>query len=272
MTTVAPARSGSWLVARVTPLIEVRHRGRIAGTAVMTAVQIFLYVLLWRALYTTTTSSAGLTVHQAVTYAVLAVLVGQTRWSQRGFSRDSVLAHVREGSIAYWFVRPMSPRRYYFLRAVGEAGYAALWGLAGYVVCRLCGVVDAPAGTAVGLVSAVSVVLGQVILYYLILSLDLFCFWAIANNSAVRIFYFVQTLLAGGFVPLWFFPSWLISLSLLLPFQAVLNVPLSIYVGRIGPAAIPVNLAVQLGWCLALMVGTRLLWRRAAGRVTVQGG
>jgi viologen exporter family transport system permease protein len=272
MTTFAPPRMGGWWVARVTPLIEVRHRGRIAGTAVMMTVQIFLYVLLWRALYATTASSAGLTMNQAVTYAVLAVLLGQTRWSQRGFSRDSVLAHVRDGSIAYWFVRPMSPRRYYFRRSLGEAGYAALWGLAGYVACRLCGVVDAPAGAAVGLASAVSVILGQVILYYLILSLDLFCFWAIANNSAVRIFYFLQTLLAGGFVPLWFFPSWLISLSMALPFQAILNVPLSIYVGRIEPRQIPVNLTIQFAWILTLVVTTRLLWRRAAGHVTVQGG
>lgn len=264
--------SRQWRAARITPLGEVLQPGRITGTAVRLAVQIFLVTFLWRALYTGVESSAGLNQDQAVTYAVLAVLCLQIRGLNRAISWDGLLQHVREGSILYWFMRPVPPWRYYLIRAVGDQAYGFVWLLAGYAICLAAGLVAPPASASAAAASAVSLLLGQVTMYYLLLVVDLLCFWTIKNQSAIEILGFAQNLLSGVFAPLWYFPGWFIALSAVLPFQGTLHVPLSLYIGRIPVGRAPVEIAVQVGWCLLLAALTRLMWRRAAERVTVQGG
>jgi ABC-2 type transport system permease protein len=261
-----------WRAARITPLGELLQPGRIAGTAIRLAVQVFLVTFLWRALYTGVESSAGLGRGQAVTYAVLAVLSLQIRGLNRAISWDSLLQHVREGSILYWFMRPVPPRRYYLIRAVGDQAYGLAWVLAGYAVCLAAGLVSPPASAGAAVACAVSLLLGQVTMYYLLLVVDLLCFWTLKNQSAIEILGFAQNLLSGMFAPLWYFPGWFIALSAVLPFQGTLHVPLSLYIGRIPPERAPGQIAVQVGWCLLLAALTRLMWRRAAERVTVQGG
>jgi ABC-2 type transport system permease protein len=259
-------------VARVTPLVELTQWGRMAATLTMLSVQVFLTACLWRALYASTDVSAGLDARQAVTFAVLAALHGRVRWSERRFNRDAILPHVREGTILYWFLRPMPPRRYYLVRAIGDLGYGACWALAGYLVCLAAGVVAPPRSAAAGLVTVASLLLGQVILYYLTLTVDLLCFWTVVNHSAVRIYQFAQSLLSGALAPLWYFPAWFVTASAWLPFQGTLNVPLSLYVGRLPVSTAGHETAVQACWVLVLAGLTRLLWWRAGRRVAVQGG
>jgi ABC-2 type transport system permease protein len=261
-----------WRVARITPLGEVLQPGRITGTAARLGLQVFLVVCLWRALYATTTSSAGLNREQAVTYAVLAVLATQIRGLDRFASRDTLLQHVQLGTILYWFLRPVPPRRYYLIRAVGDQAYGLCWVLLGYAICVWLGIVEPPVSAGAAAAFAVSLLLGQVTLYYLLLAVDLLCFWTVVNGAAVQILRFAQNLLSGVFAPLWFFPGWFVAASSVLPFQGTLNVPLSLYIGRIPLGGAGRELAVQAGWCLLLAVLTRLMWHRAAQRVTVQGG
>jgi ABC-2 type transport system permease protein len=54
--------------------------------------------------------------------------------------------------------------------------------------------------------------------------------------------------------------------------RCTLNIPLSIYIGRIQLSSAPAQLAVQAVWVVILALLTRLLWRRAAARVVSQGG
>jgi ABC-2 type transport system permease protein len=157
------------------------------------------------------------------------------------------------------------------VRGVGELAYGYVWLIAGYVICRAVGVVTPPARGA-ALASLISLLLADAIFYQVNLLLDLLCFWTVVNQSAMQIMFFIQTLLAGGFAPLWFFPHWFITLSGLLPFQGMLNTPMSIYVGRIPASHAAVDLGIQLGWAIGLAVASRWLWRHAARRVTVQGG
>jgi ABC-2 type transport system permease protein len=120
--------------------------------------------------------------------------------------------------------------------------------------------------------AVITLAFGFVILYYLQLTVDLLCFWTVVNGNAVTAAAFVQNLLSGAFAPLWFFPAWFQRADSWLPFQGTLNVPLSLYVGRLPASALGHQVAVQAIWCAALAAGTGLLWRRAAARVIVQGG
>jgi ABC-2 type transport system permease protein len=261
-----------WRTARVTPLGELYTPPRMTAALLRLTVQVVLVASLWRGLYAQTGSTAGLDRDQAVTYAVLAVLASRLRELDQYTGRDTVIQHMHFGTIVYWYLRPLPPRRYYALRALGEQLYGFAWALAGYAVCLAAGVVEPPRSAAVAGVFALSLLLGQWVLYYVMLALDQLCFWTLRNNAAMLILIFAQNLLSGVYAPLWFFPDWFITLSAFLPFQATLSVPLSIYIGRIQLSDAPAQLAVQAAWIVMLALFTRLLWHRAARRVISQGG
>ncbi|MDO0937578.1 ABC-2 family transporter protein [Streptomyces sp. DG2A-72] len=262
----------AWRAARVTPLGELHTPPRMTAVLVRLAVQVVLVASLWHGLYSHTGTTAGLNEGQAVTYAVLAVLASRMRELDQYAGRDTVLQHMHFGTIVYWYLRPLPPQRYYALRALGEQLYGLAWALGGFAVCLAFGVVEPPRSAAVAGVFAVSLLLGQWVLYYVMLVLDQMCFFTIRNNSAMLILIFVQNLLSGVYAPLWFFPDWFLTLSGFLPFQATLSVPLSIYIGRIQLADAGVQLAIQAAWVVVLALLTRWVWRQAARRVISQGG
>lgn len=262
----------AWRAARVTPLGELLAPPRITAALLRLTVQVVLVASLWRGLYAHTGATAGLTRDQAVTYAVLAVLASRLRELDQYAGRDTVLQHMHFGTIIYWYLRPLPPQRYYALRAFGEQMYGLAWALTGYVVCLASGVVEPPKSPAAAGVFALSMLLGQLVLYYVMLVIDQLCFWTLRNGAAMLILIFAQNLLSGVYAPLWFFPDWFITMSRFLPFQATLSVPLSIYVGRVPLSDAGAQLALQAVWVAALSLFTRFLWRRAARRVVAQGG
>ncbi|MEU6225507.1 ABC-2 family transporter protein [Streptomyces sp. NPDC047042] len=262
----------AWRAARVTPLGELNAPPRMTAALIRLTVQVVLVASLWKGLYQQTGTTAGLDREQAVTYAVMAVLASRLRELDQYAGRDTVLQHMHFGTIVYWYLRPLPPQRYYALRALGEQVYGFAWAFAGFLVCLAAGVVEPPESAAVAGVFALSLLLGQLVLYYVMLVIDQLCFWTLRNGAAMLILIFAQNLLSGVYAPLWFFPGWFITLSSFLPFQATLSVPLSLYVGRIPLSDAAFQLSVQAGWVLVLALFTRFLWRRAALRVVAQGG
>jgi ABC-2 type transport system permease protein len=262
----------AWRAARVTPLGELYTPPRMTAVLLRLTVQVVLVASLWRGLYAATGTTAGLDRDQAVTYAVLAVLASRLRELDQHSARDTVQQHMHYGTIVYWYLRQLAPQHYYALRALGEQLYGLAWALGGYVVCLAAGVVEPPASAGAAGVFALSLLLGQWILHYVMLVINQLCFWTLRNGAALMILLFAQNLLSGVYAPLWFFPDWFVTLSSFLPFQATLSVPLSLYVGRIPLSDAGFQLAVQAGWVALLSLLTRLLWARAARRVVSQGG
>jgi len=259
-------------VSLISAVAELSRPVRMTFTFFRTALQLVLVISLWHALYRHTSSSAGLTVEQATSYAVLAVLLSQQGGLDRIAARDSVLDHVREGSILYWYMRPFSPARYHLARGLGDQIYALCWACAGYLACLAVGATGPPASALTSVLALVSLGLGQLVLYFLNLLIDLLCFWSMTNQNAVFVYKFAFNLMSGVFAPLWFFPAWFQAAAWCLPFQAAVNVPLSLYIGRISLRDFPAAVGVQLAWCLALGAISAFLWRRAGRRITVQGG
>jgi ABC-2 type transport system permease protein len=255
----------SWRIIRLGVLNERAYRVRLIVAPVTLAVQLYLYDRLWTAVFSHTSVAAGLTLHQTLTYSLMALLLARIRWNSRTYNvRDSLAVAVREGTVAYWFLRPVSPARFYMWRQSGDMLYGATWAIAGYVVLTATGVIATPAGAGRALVFGVSLYLGQIV--------DLSMFWFVNNNAIVRMYYFIQDLLSGVFVPLPFMPALLLTFATWLPFSAGINVPVSLYVGRIPFAHAGRELALQGVWVVALALLSKSLWRRASRRVTVQGG
>jgi len=263
----------SWRLLRLAALNERAFRVRLVIAPMMIAVQLYLYDRLWTAVFSQTTKAAGMTVRQTLTYSLMGLLLARVRWNARTIRiRDSLSVSVREGTVVYWFLRPISPGRFYMWRQAGDVLYGGMWALLGYVVILALGVIDPPHGVEGAFVFAGSMVLGQIVLYYLGQIVDVAMFWMLSNNGIARMYYFVQDLLSGVFVPLPFMPGWLLAFATWLPFSSGINVPLSLYVGRIPLSDARNQLLLQAFWVLLLAGLTKWLWTLASRRVTVQGG
>lgn len=261
-----------WRLSLTSARGDAGEPARIVLTAIRLVLQLLLVISLWRALYQHTPSNSGLDIHQAVSYVVLALLLSQTGGIDRGAALDSVFHHVRQGTILYWQLRPVPPRRYHAIRGAGDRLYGLGWAAGGFAVCLAIGAVAPPASAGAAAQFLVAMLAGQFVGYQLDALIDLACFWSTANQWALYIYGFVQALLSGAIVPLWFFPGWLLTATRLLPFQAVINIPVSLYVGRLSGSAAALGLLAEAAWCLALAGLTRYLWRAAGNRLVVQGG
>jgi ABC-2 type transport system permease protein len=261
-----------WRAARVTPLTELTQAARLFPPLAMVVTQLALTYWLWHALYAGVRVSAGLDVTQATTYAMLGVLYQQFSTVDRWSNGDSMVQLMTEGTIAFWFLRPVSARRYHLIRAVGDFAYGGGVALVAYLVCLGIGAIAPPPTWPAAGAALITLVFGLAITYYLYLILDLICFWSTVNDAAITAVQFATGLLSGAFAPLWFFPGWFQHINAFLPFQTTLNVPLSLYVGRLPVADLGIQVAVQVAWTASLALFTWWLWRRAAARVTVLGG
>ena len=261
-----------WRAARITPLTELTQAARLVPPVAMVITQLALTYWLWHALYAGVRVSAGLDVTQATTYAMLGVLYQQFSTADRWSNGDSMVQLMTEGTIAFWFLRPVSARRYHLIRAAGDLAYGGGLALAAYLACLGAGAVAPPPSWPAAGAALVTLAFGLAITYHLQLVLDLICFWSTVNDAAITAAQFATGLLSGAFAPLWFFPGWFQRVSAFLPFQTTLNVPLSLYVGRLPAARLGAQLAVQAAWTAGLTLFTWWLWRRAAARVTVLGG
>jgi ABC-2 type transport system permease protein len=262
----------AWKAARVTAITDFGQPATVVTPLLMVATQVMLTYWLWHALYAHVHASAGLTAGQATTYAVLGVLYLRFRQQNRWPNGDAMQQLMLDGTIAYWFVRPVSPRRYYLIRAAGDLAYGGMWAALGYGICLAAGAISPPASAQAGLGALATMALGLVILYYVQLCVDLSCFWSAVNDQTITAAQFIVNLLAGAFAPVWYFPGWFQRADAFLPFQATLNVPLSLYVGRLPAEMALREAALQAAWAVALAAVAWLLWRRAAARVTVLGG
>lgn len=95
-------------------------------------------------------------------------------------------------------------------------------------------------------------------------------FYTMSRYNAV--FVFLAEFLAGGILPIPFFPEPLRRAAELLPFGSMQNVPLRIYSGSLGGVEAIKSIALQLFWLTAMLLLGRLLMRHALKRVTAQGG
>jgi ABC-2 type transport system permease protein len=78
--------------------------------------------------------------------------------------------------------------------------------------------------------------------------------------------------LAGGTVPLPFFPQGFRAVAELLPFAAMQNMPLRIYSGNIAGTDAVKGIIFQLFWLLVLTLLGKFLMKNAQRRIVVQGG
>jgi len=236
----------------------------------------FLYILAFAAFYRENPYAFPMTFQQTVAYI----------WLQQAFIalffiwfwENSIFESIESGGVSYDLVRPMDMYNRWFstaaanrvsrclLRAVPLLAVALV--LPGAYRLRL------PGDMRMFLLFGVSMLLsfGVVMAFSMILYIS--AFYTINSLGTKIVVGVASDFLAGGYIPLPFFPPLLRTIVEFSPFGAMQNMPLLIFSGYFNDAegALSRGLLLQAFWLIALVVVGRFFMARSLKRVIAQGG
>lgn len=192
------------------------------------------------------------------------------------FFEVEIFNSISSGEIAYELARPMDLyNRWFCQSAANRLSKAVLRCLPILIVAFL---VPAPFKMSLpqnGLqlilfLASVALGLGVVVAFSMLVYIS--TFYTLSPMGVRIISAVLADFLAGGAVPLPFFPLGFRELAELLPFAAMQNMPLRIYSGNITSISALSGIGLQIFWLVILTVIGKLMMKKALRKVVVQGG
>ncbi|MFE5323998.1 ABC transporter permease [Paenibacillus sp. NPDC056579] len=257
--------------------IAVRQRMQFRFDFIMTLISTLMfsvmYYMLWKAIYMYSTDTA-LPWEQLITYVMVGQAINFARWSPAERAPTYAMAQrVRTGDIALDLIRPVDFQVQRFLEAAGFFIVEMLWVNipAMLLLIFILGISPPPDAAAV-IGFAVSLCIGFLVAFS-INSIIMMISFMTTNTFGVQLAKrAIVDIFAGTLIPFEFFPEALRRVLELLPFQSMAYIPLSIYTGRLSGIHMLTALLEQLGWAAVMIIISRLLWMKAAKRLSINGG
>ncbi|MEU3775469.1 ABC-2 family transporter protein [Streptomyces sp. NPDC032472] len=191
-----------------------------------------------------------------------------------GGFQEEVQERIRTGDIAVDLYRPADLQLWWLAADLGRAAFQLVGRgvvplVAGALVFRLA----LPADPLRWLLFLGSVLLGLVVGFALRYLVALTAFW-LMDGAGVNLMATVASIFFSGMLlPLTVFPGGFGEVVRVLPWAAMLQVPMDVLMGRhAGAGGVSGALAFQAGWALVLLLAGRLVQAAATRKVVVQGG
>jgi ABC-2 type transport system permease protein len=206
----------------------------------------------------------------AVTYAWLAQGMLMTIYLWGWFE---VALRVRSGDVATDLQRPLDFQLYWLAQDLGRAGYHALFrGVPPFLAGALVFDVLVPGDPVVWLAFTASLVLAVVVSFAFRFLFNLAAFWLLDYRGAGVLAMVVSTFFSGQIVPLAFFPDWLETLAWALPFAAMVQAPIEVWLGHAQGAELVGLLGLQALWAAILLGAGRAVLAVGMRKLVIQGG
>ncbi|MER6200017.1 ABC-2 family transporter protein [Streptomyces sp. NPDC001586] len=191
-----------------------------------------------------------------------------------GGFQEEIQERVRTGDIAVDLYRPADLQMWWLAADMGRAGFQLLGrGLVPLAAGALAFSLALPTDPLRWLLFLVSVVLGLTVSFAVRYLLGLLAFWLMDGSGINMMATVVSIFFSGMLLPLTVFPGGFGEFVRVLPWSAMLQVPMDVLLGKhAGAGGAAEALGFQAGWALALLGVGRLLQSAATRKVVVQGG
>ena len=227
-------------------------------------------VMIFSAFYASTTASQPMSRTEVITYVWLGqAMLAMLPWSADREIRDMI----RSGKVAYELLRPVDLYYTWFSRAVAmRVAPTVLRAVPMFVVAGLFFGLRPPPSAASGL-SWVAATIGALLLGCAITNLvSISMLWTISGEGVSALLPVCVWVLSGMIIPIPLLPDWAQSVLNFLPFRGLIDTPFRLYMGHIPQAQLPLVLAHQAAWTIALVALGRWILARGTHRLVVQGG
>ena len=180
---------------------------------------------------------------------------------------------VQSGQIATDLYRPLDYQMYWLFQDLGRAAYHAIMrGIPPFVVAAIVFDLRLPQHPVTWLAFASSVGLAVTVSYAMRFMVNLSAFWIIDIRGVHALAAAIWTSLSGFIIPIAFFPDGLRDVIRLLPFVAMIEMPIEIFLEHVRGVDLVATMAVQAAWALVLLGAGRGLLSGATRKLVVQGG
>lgn len=251
-------------------LAILQYRLRYVTGILTYLIYVSAYAFLWRGIYGDRAALGGFAAAEMTHFVALG-------WIFRSFYFNNidreVAEEVREGKIGTQLLRPVMYPLAKLAAALGESGFRLL--LFTGPIAGVVGVafgVPPPAGPLALLGTAASLVLALGVMAGLNFLISLAAFPLKQISGILFAKHVALQLLSGLLIPLSFFPPAAAAVLERLPFAAISQAPVLIYLGRTTGRDLVGVLLLQVVWVAALWGAAAWAWSKAVRRLTVQGG
>ena len=232
-------------------------------------VEVIVYIFVWKAIYNQTGNAGGFSLSQMVTYYILAISFSSIgTWGIIEMMADSI----RNGQINKELLNPISYFKYYFGIDLGEISFAAVIGIATFIICSIFWKLALPANIIDFILCFLVILLGIPITFFIQMIVGTIGFYTnsvwgmqILKKSIIQIF-------SGIIAPISLFPLWFQELSKFLPFKELIYTPINIWLGQISYNQIIFIIIKQILWRFILYIIAKLFFNHAVKNLTINGG
>lgn len=259
-----------WEVARRGFRRYATYRGATFAGVFTNSIFGFIRAYVFVAMFAVVGSVGGYSLSDALTYTFVSqgLLMPLYMW---GWTEIAETVH--SGQIATDLYRPFDYQLYWLSQDLGRASYHLLMrGIAPFAVGAIFFTLRLPTRPQTWLAFIVSAALAVTVSFALRFMVNLSSFWLIDIRGVHGLAAGAWTLLSGFTIPIAFFPDVFRDLIRFLPFVAMLELPMDVFLERVTGAEVLVTLCVQLVWALALLGFGRLMLGAASRKLVVQGG
>lgn len=257
-------------IARIRFISQLAYRSDVIIIILSNIVMLLTQVFLWHSLYSGKGTVSGVNETQMITYSVLSALMGLFMQTS---VQDTIVQKIVTGDIAVDFIKPVNPLLSWMCDDIGNS--LSMFSL-GFIPIILIAVLFFKPVLSLTLLTGIfllpAVILSFLILWVMYAAVGLLAFWFMELGNLGIVQGQVIRLLAGSFIPLWFFPDWIQKISEYLPFQYIAQFPLSICIGKLTNPEIIKGMEIQMIWLCLISAVLFMIWRKAKKYVLVQGG
>lgn len=206
----------------------------------------------------------------AVTYVWLAQGMLMTIYIWNWFD---VALRVRTGDVATDLQRPLDFQLYWLAHDLGRAAYHALFrGVPPFLIGGLAFEVVVPSSVVVWIAFVASLALAVIASFAFRFLFNLAAFWLVDYRGVGVLAMVASTFFSGQIVPLAFFPEWLEVTAWALPFAAMVQAPIEVWLGHADGLRLAGLLALQASWAGALLLLGRVALAAGMRKLVIQGG
>jgi ABC-2 type transport system permease protein len=255
-------------LARMAFFRETFYRFEVLFNALKAVVFVLVIASVWRAVYATRQTVAGMTLDEVIVYTCVAITIALVY--EVNLERE-IGERLRDGNIALHLIKPINFFFLGFAQGWGTLAYTAIFSAAPTFITLLLffDLHLAPMNPGVSLVTFV---------------LGFSLFFAFCHLTALTTFFTIDTwgveylrqtivrFLAGGFLPLAFFPDALHRVAMWSPFPYMIYAPARALTGQLPREMFLETMAMQVAWCILLGLLNYLYWKLIVRQVAIHGG
>lgn len=250
---------------------ETAYKFEFSIFIIATIVGMSVFYFVWTSIYSYNHVDVlgGLTLQQMITYVIISMAITPFIWHMT----DRMIDYdITKGGITSMLTHPLRIQPYIFFRDSGHNIMAFLiQTIPSIILAFIIFKISIP--NIFNLIAFfISAFMGLLISFSISFLVWLSAFWTEKSDGIRRFKEAIIGLFSGFLIPIYLFPAWIQPLLFLLPFQAIFNTPLSIFIEKVSGVQIIFALLVQVFWAAVLLLTGHIIWKKARIKYSAHGG